>query len=243
MDILVVNDDGFDSIGIRILAKKLKKYGNVTIIAPNSCRSASSHAIEVRNPITVKKEANYEGIEVYSQSGYPADSVRISDTICNKKFDICFSGVNDGLNLGTDIFYSGTSASAREANIEKMYSVAISCDKNSFDIVEKELDMVLEYIFNNNLFSYLYTLNINFPIGKYNKSKGIKFAHQDYKLFKTGFLKIDDNSYIEHGHYIEEDINNESDVYLANEGYITIVPISLDQTNYDSLDKLKNKFN
>ena len=60
---------------------------------------------------------------------------------------------------------------------------------------------------------------------------------------KTGFIKIDDNSYIEHGHYIEEDINTESDVYLANEGYITIVPISLDQTNYDSLDKLKNKFN
>ena len=75
------------------------------------------------------------------------------------------------------------------------------------------------------------------------KSKGIKFAHQGYKLFKTGFIKIDDNSYIEHGHYIEEDINTESDVYLANEGYITIVPISLDQTNYDSLDKLKNKFN
>ena len=41
--------------------------------------------------------------------------------------------------------------------------------------------------------------------------------------------------------YIEEDINTESDVFLANEGYITIVPISLDQTNYDSLDKLKNK--
>ena len=40
MDILVVNDDGFDSIGIRILAKKLKKFGNVTIIAPASCRSA-----------------------------------------------------------------------------------------------------------------------------------------------------------------------------------------------------------
>lgn len=241
MNILVVNDDGFDAVGIKILAKKLIKYGDVTIIAPNSPRSASSHAIEVRNPITVKKEEDYLGIEVYSQSGFPADSVRLSETLTNKQFDICFSGINNGLNLGTDIIYSGTTASAREAFIEGMYSVAISCDRDAFEIAENELDELLEYIFDNELFSHKYTLNINFPIGSYKKSKGIKLAHQGIKLFKTNFIKEENDNYRESWHYTELDKNPDSDVFLANEGYITIVPISLDQTNYKELDELIKK--
>ena len=163
MNILVVNDDGFDSEGISLLAIKLKKFGNVTIVGPNSHRSASSHAIKLRENISFKKENSIEEINRYSVSGYPVDCVRLATDLLGIDFDLCFSGINNGLNLGTDIIYSGTVACAREAMIEGIPSIAISCDVNSFEIVKNEIDSVLEYVFNNKLFSKEYTLNINFP--------------------------------------------------------------------------------
>lgn len=240
MNILVVNDDGFDSEGIKLLAIKLKKYGNVTIVGPDSHRSASSHAIKLKKNIIFKSESDIDGIKRYSVSGYPVDCVRLSTDLLGIDFDICFSGINNGLNLGTDIIYSGTVACAREAMIEGISSVAISCDIDSFQIVEEEIDNVLEFIFNNKLYSKDYTLNINFPINDYKKSNGIKFANQGIKRFKSSFKNISDNIYKEDGSIIKYDTDINSDVYLASKGYITIVPLIINQTNYDILRILKD---
>ena len=241
INILVVNDDGFDALGIKILASKLKKYGNVTIVGPSSHRSASSHAIKIREPISFKAESSIDNIKRYSISGYPADTVRLATDLLGIDFDICFSGVNNGLNLGTDIIYSGTVSAAREASIEGICSVALSCDVDCFDIVSNELDSVLEFVFNNKLYSRDYTLNINFPISSYKKSNGFKFAHQGIKRFKTTFIKIENGVYSENGSVIIGDNDIESDVYLASLGYITFVPIIVSQTNFEILNILKEK--
>ena len=155
MNILVVNDDGIKAIGIKILATALLKHGNVYVVAPDRPRSAASHKVILHKPLSFEAVDEIDGAICYKTSGMPADCVRLATGILDVKFDLVFSGVNNGLNIGTDIIYSGTVAAAREANIEYIPAVAISTDFDSFDIVEKELDSVLELVFNKKLYPFI----------------------------------------------------------------------------------------
>ncbi|MBQ9125013.1 MAG: 5'/3'-nucleotidase SurE [Acholeplasmatales bacterium] len=239
LNILVCNDDGITARGIDILAKSLKKYGNVYVVAPNGPRSASSHAIYLHKPLLFKHVNVIADCECYITDGMPADCVRLATSILDIEFDVVFSGVNNGLNVGTDTIYSGTVAVAREAFIEGIPSVAISTDVNCFDIVNNELDNVLEYVFDNKLYSKDYILNINFPTNDFKESKGMKWSNQGIKNFKTHFKKIDEDKYIDCDDYIQYDTNENSDVYLSITGYISLVPLGIDQTNYNKLEEVK----
>ncbi len=109
--ILLSNDDGYDSPGIRILKDGLKDLGRVVISAPLREMSASSHSITLRREIKVEEVEP----DVFAVSGTPADSVLIAIYgILERMPDIIISGINDGHNLGEDVFYSGTVAAARE---------------------------------------------------------------------------------------------------------------------------------
>ena len=114
-NILVVNDDGINAIGIKILATKLLKYGNVYVVSPDRGRSAASHKVILHKPLTFEHVDVIESAKCYQKSGMPADCVRLANIILDVDFDIVISGVNDGLNLGTDIIYSGTCAGAGAA--------------------------------------------------------------------------------------------------------------------------------
>ena len=238
MNILVVNDDGIETVGIKLLATALRKYGNVYVVAPDRGRSAASHSVILNKPLLFEKVNQIEGVECYQTSGMPADCVRLANIILGVKFDLVVSGVNDGLNLGTDILYSGTCAGAREGVIEGIPGVAISTDFKSFDIVEKELDNVLELVMNNKLYSREYLLNINFPISGFSESKGIKVARQGDKIFTSIFTEIEPNIYSVLNEEEIHDKNPDTDVYLADIGYITLVPVEIDQTSHKHLDHL-----
>lgn len=241
MNILVVNDDGIDAVGIKKLALALKKYGKVVVCAPDIGRSAAGHSIVLHDLLTFEKVETSFGIEWYKTNGTPADCVRLSMDLLGLEIDVVFSGVNDGLNIGTDIIYSGTVSAAREAQIEGVSAVAISTDYTSFTIVDKELDDVLEYIFKNQLYSSDYVLNVNFSTKEYEKSKGIQFCRQGIKNFKTTFCKTKEGKYLNSNSAIIYDENPDTDVYLASMGYITFVPLQVEQTKLDSLNELKNK--
>ena len=239
MEILVVNDDGYDAEGIKILANALKRFGNVTLVAPSSGRSASSHSIIMKEAILFDNVFVLDGIESYSCSGMPADCVRLSTSVLHKEFDIVFSGINNGLNCGTDIIYSGTVGAAKEAIIEGIPSVAISSDYGDFTLAKNEIDGLLEYIFKNKLYSKDYVLNVNFPVKAYTKSKGYRFTKQGIKSFKTEFMKNNKGSYDVLSDKITYDLDSDTDVSLGKEGYITFVPVGIDQTNHSSLKKLR----
>ena len=238
MNILVVNDDGIKAIGIELLAKALKKYGKVYVVAPDRGRSAASHSVILNKPLMFEKVNQIEGVECYQTSGMPADCVRLANIILNVEFDLVVSGVNDGLNLGTDIIYSGTCAGAREGIIEGIPGVAISTDFKSFDIVKNELEKVLELVFNKKLYSKEFLLNINFPISKYTESKGIKVARQGDKIFTSIFTEIEPNIYSVLNEEEIHDTKEDTDVYLADMGYITLVPVKIDHTSYDHINYL-----
>ena len=130
MRILLTNDDGVMAEGIYALAKELEKDHEVIIIAPETQRSAQSHAVTILQPLTVK-EVKLDGLKskAYSISGTPADCVRAGlEVLIDEPIDYVFSGINMGLNSGMDILYSGTVSAAIEANIYGIPSIAVSAE-------------------------------------------------------------------------------------------------------------------
>ena len=130
LNILISNDDGIFADGIRSLAKKALKRGhNVTVVCPDQERSATGHGLTLQSPIRVENaDALFEkGIKAWGCSGTPADCVKLAlSELLENKPDIVLSGINQGPNLGTDIFCSGTVAAAMEGTLENIPSMAIS---------------------------------------------------------------------------------------------------------------------
>tara|TARA_Y100001978_G_scaffold199418_1_gene213698 strand:+ start:10677 stop:11471 length:795 start_codon:yes stop_codon:yes gene_type:complete len=130
LNILISNDDGIFADGIRSLAKKALERGhNVTVVCPDQERSATGHGLTLQSPIRIESaDALFEkGIKAWGCSGTPADCVKLAlSELIDKKPDLVLSGINQGPNLGTDIFCSGTVAAAMEGTLENIPSMAIS---------------------------------------------------------------------------------------------------------------------
>lgn len=133
MRFLVTNDDGVGAAGIELLAKVAAKFGEVTVVAPEFEQSGMSHKITFEPGLKIKRvesselpagTANIQ--QVFSVNGTPADCVRLAVATLPNDFDWVLSGVNDGANLGVDVFYSGTVAAAREAALLGLPAIAIS---------------------------------------------------------------------------------------------------------------------
>lgn len=128
MRIMVVNDDGIESGGIRRLAGMAAKLGEVWVVAPRHQCSAMSHCITVRGSLHVKEEEfPVPGVKAYSLDGTPADCVKVGiKHLLPDKPDIVFSGINCGYNVGADILYSGTVGAAMEALLNGIPAIAFS---------------------------------------------------------------------------------------------------------------------
>jgi 5'-nucleotidase len=150
MHILITNDDGFRSEGLKALAKEAARRGHTAIVsAPDYQQSAKSHGITLGHPLIVKKRPFIDGIPVHSVQGTPVDAARIGFEVTQQPYDFCVSGINDGFNSGPAVFYSGTVAAAREAALKAVPSIAVSIDvgadeemlqnaaRLTFDIIEK----------------------------------------------------------------------------------------------------------
>src|SRR5690554_3586394 len=132
--ILVSNDDGIFSPGIKALAEVAAEFGEVFISAPDHEQSAMGHAITVQVPLRASKlkvDGKYEG---YAISGTPADCVKLAHSqLMERKPDLVVSGINHGSNAGINIMYSGTVSAATEGTILGYPSIAVSCTDFSED--------------------------------------------------------------------------------------------------------------
>lgn len=123
--ILLSNDDGIQSVGLRALADALADLGDVVVVAPDRERSAQSHAFTMHRPLRVVEVEE----RCFSVDGTPADCVYLGVLkLCGRRPDLCVSGINFGYNLGSDVFYSGTVAGAVEAALRSVPSIAMSLD-------------------------------------------------------------------------------------------------------------------
>ncbi len=236
LNLLLTNDDGVNAIGVRKLAKALSKKHNVIIVAPNSNCSGFSQSLTVRKTITFKKTAFDDGIESYTVCGTPADCVKIAHHLLKDfKIDAVISGINDGFNLGTDVFYSGTVAAATEGAILGYKAIAFSIPYDAEEHIDfyaqKSADFVDELLnFDNTVW------NVNFPDCNPNEIKGVKFTPVGVVEYSDRYEKTGENSYFLTGELIRSN-KNEPDCdseHILN-GFITISPISTDKTDYKIL--------
>ena len=121
--VLCSNDDGIESPHLLALADKIEAFADVIVVAPERQRSAASHAITLHKPLRLTEV----GKRRYSLSGTPVDCVYLGVLkLCDRKPAVVVSGVNDGYNLGSDVFYSGTVAAAVEGALRGAAGIACS---------------------------------------------------------------------------------------------------------------------
>ena len=127
MKLLITNDDGIDSDGIKVLSSILAEKHDVYVVAPDKNRSAVSHSFTLRSPVVVSKPVQKDGVTWYTCSGTPSDCVHVVVAgLLGFMPDVVLSGINKGENLGTDLVFSGTAAAARHASMDDIPGIALS---------------------------------------------------------------------------------------------------------------------
>lgn len=241
MKILVVNDDGIHAMGIRILAKALKAFGQVYVVAPKTEQSGAAHSITLHDPMALEKHPDYmPDVSAWSLEGKPADCVQFARFALGIAPDLVVSGINDGANLGTDIMYSGTIAGAFEGVILGIPSIAVSTDFKHFGIVEKEIESTLARVIDPDILDPSVVLNINFPASLHPSSLGIRLTHQGLRPFDHSF-EYDGEKYWAKGTWYPYVNDETTDVFAFENGYISVTPLKVDRTDYDYLNWLKEK--
>lgn len=175
MRILISNDDGIDTAGIRLLADTARKYGEVWVIAPDGQRSAMSHSFTYDKPLILKEyDFGMEGVKAFSCSGTPADCVRVGIIkVLPEKPDFVFAGINNGFNMCWDIQYSATVGAVMEAVFHGIQSIAFSnALGDNFEVAEKYIDELMSECMSKPLGPGK-VWNINFPDCSLKDCKGV----------------------------------------------------------------------
>ncbi|WPC42430.1 5'/3'-nucleotidase SurE [Clostridium sp. JS66] len=249
MKLLLTNDDGVNAKGIYILAKELEKNHEIIIVAPSVERSACSHSITMREPLIVK-EVKLNGIKskAYSVSGTPADCVKVAvNKLAIGKVDMVLSGINNGVNAGIDVLYSGTVSAAIEAAIYKIPSMAVSSEieggEDNYEVAAEYASDLIEKIKNKYLKDDV-VWNLNVPILSKEKIKGIKICRIGGRTYNSYFEEntINDGKSFQ----LRGELNNvqdiDTDVHFIKQGYVTLTPLHYDLTNFKILEEARKLF-
>lgn len=246
--ILVTNDDGITSKGIRSLINVACEFGDVVIVAPDSPQSGMGHAITIHDPIRLFSSDLYPGIEAYSTSGTPVDCVKLAVyEIMHRKPDLLVSGINHGSNAATNVLYSGTMSAAVEGAMEGIPSIGFSLESfdsdADFDVAMKVGREVLELVLKNGLPKHT-CLNVNVPYVNAQEFKGLKICRAAHAFWEDRFDSRKDQFGRPYfwltGDFIDMNKAEDTDLYWLERGYASIVPTQFDMTDYKALETLKN---
>ncbi len=247
--ILVTNDDGISAPGIRMLISIMNEIGDVVVVAPDSPQSAMGHAITINSTLECNKVKIDDGPQIeYSCSGTPADCVKIAvHEILDKKPDLCVSGINHGTNSSINVTYSGTMSAAREASIIGIPAIGFSLLDYSWEADFNQIKKLIKKITLKSLSNGIpkdIALNINFPKLDEDKIKGIKICTQAKAHWIEKFDKRINPQGREYywltGEFINNDPSKNTDEWALKNGYVSIVPVKYDFTEYKVLQELES---
>ena len=238
--ILITNDDGITSPGIKALVEAVKHLGKVVVVAPDKPQSGMGHAITIGHPLRMHAIHLFDGIESYQCSGTPVDCVKLAvDKVLHRKPDICLSGINHGANHSINVIYSGTMSAALEASIESIPSVGFSLLDYSIEAdftgAKKYAAILVEHLLKRNYDKHL-CLNVNIPAVDETLLKGLKVCHQAYAKYEEKFDERSDphgkKYYWLTGDFVNFDKGKDTDVWALKNNYISVVPVQFDLTHY-----------
>lgn len=228
MHFLLTNDDGFDAIGLKALSAAAIERGHTVIVsAPQTQQSATSHAVTLSNPLLVK-EVPWEGAKAFAIRGTPVDCARMGVELSDKPIDFVFSGINNGDNVGTAVYYSGTFSAAREARMLRLKSMAVSIRPHAtWDMLLNlaRLAVRMAESFAHTDLPRLCVINLNAPAIPVEELGPLTLAPLSQSFFLDDYERREDlrgNPYfwLKPG-IVMEPVQEGTDLDLLNKGHIT----------------------
>ena len=246
MNILITNDDGIHTDGLFVLCNELKKVGTITVVAPETEKSAVSHAITLHRPLRVREIRKNGFFFGYAVAGTPVDCVKLGVMeIIKHQVDLVVSGINYGANVGRDINYSGTVSAAKEAIALGIPAIAVSLSssKNPDFLLAANFTKRFIQFYQNIGFRNDVAFNINVPAIPKTEIQGVNFTFQGQHIYRETFDKrIDprDNTY----YWLTiqsktQSVQVGSDIHAIENGRISITPIHYDVTAYKYLKEMQ----
>ncbi len=253
MRILITNDDGFESDGIRALVEELSSEHELIIVAPALQQSAKGHSISFFSDLEGEPR-DYPGCEAaWAIWGTPADCTYLGVNCIMKGLepDLIISGINHGSNVSLDNIYSGTVGAATEGMIMGFPSIAVSLDKIRHATLDDfrpsahiAAKIMHEYISDPDCCSY--TLSINVPERPLAEIKGLKITNFDPRRSYSRDMSMTPG---ENGHMvfhsssfdcsIDEGAQSEhGDIAALEQGYVSLTPIGLDWVDHAKAKQL-----
>jgi 5'-nucleotidase len=249
--ILVSNDDGITSRGIRHLVDCVLPLGEVVVVAPNSPQSGMGHAITINDPLKLYRSTIFESVEAYECSGTPADCIKIAKNYILKGRipDLVVSGVNHGSNTSVSVLYSGTMSAAIEASIEGMQAIGFSlCDYNAdadFSHTTPYIQHICKQVLQHGLVKGV-SLNVNFPRKKDTPVQGIKICRQANAKWQEEFDERVDPYGRKYlwltGKFINNDKGEDTDEWAITQQYVSVVPIRYDMTAHHVIAQINDEW-
>lgn len=241
MHILISNDDGYRAPGIEALAKAMRRFGRVTIVAPDHNHSGASNSLTLNRPLTVE---HMPGADLYVLSGTPSDCVHVAMTgLLEEKPDLVVSGINCGANMGDDTMYSGTVAAAIEGYLFGVNAIAFSqIDKGWAELegAAKVAQTVVERFIENGPGASggdaPALLNVNIPNMPFEALAGIRATRLGRRMSAEPVIA----EMSPRGFPIywlgaagkPADAGEDTDFWATSHGFVSVSPLQIDLTNH-----------
>lgn len=230
--ILVSNDDGIIAPGIKVLAEAVEEFGDVVVSAPDGERSAMSHAITLHANLRTRHiKDNWVAV-----SGTPVDSVYLGALhVCPRLPDLVVSGINDGYNLGTDVFYSGTVGAAREGRLRGCSALAVSVQGGADpEIAVPGIKHIVPILLEKHAKGERHLINVNYPRPK-NPGDEIPLhvatlGERRYEDMVDRREDLMGRPYFWIGGPPAPDQGEEGDVWACTHGMAAVTPLLIDIT-------------
>jgi 5'-nucleotidase len=247
MNIVVVNDDGWGTAGIRLLAKEMTKMGHVTVIAPDSARSGFGAAISAAAPMYLRRieEHDLNGAEVYTTNGTPADCIKIAREVLFKDqaIDLVVSGINHGSNASINAMYSGTIGACLVAAEKGIPAIGWSINDHRMDVdlhwLQPFLLEVTQHLYEEGI-SPRTVYNINAPVGEI---EGIRWTRQCIGHWANELVPLDGempegvlSGWRLGGDFINDEPSaTDTDIWAMEHQLLAITPLTIEWTDFGSL--------
>ncbi len=239
MRILVTNDDGIHSPGLRVLADAALRFGEARVFAPDVEQSSMAHAVTATRPLHLRPAFVGER-EGWRVDGTPADCVALGSHAW-ERVDMVFSGINLGYNVGNSMWHSGTLAAAKQAALLGIRGIAFSAPPGpvreaDYDSLRECLDEVIAVLVESDVA----LVNVNLPM----KPRGIRWTRQSVRHYDGRVLPGVDPLGREHYWFAPMPLapaDEGTDRWAVEHGYASVTPLRLDLTDHAALERMREE--
>lgn len=245
--ILITNDDGYQARGIETLVSVAREFGDVLVMAPARNASGKALSFTAGRPLRVDTIHEEEGLRIYACDGTPVDCVKMAqEYFCSHEPDLVLSGINHGSNSSINMLYSGTMGAVIEASVCGLNAVGFSLLDHSadadFNPAIPFIRDIISYVLDKGLPKYV-SLNANFPVPDDGIIKGVRVCRQSRARWDDSYeRRIDPQGrpyYWLTGTFVCNDRSEGTDQWALENGYASVVPILSDNTDYNTIEKIK----